>query len=97
MKFWVSLQRRGDTTATDGRLDYIPPLVEAAAALVQEAIHTRQLQHTLLLPEGRSPVHISARKQLVQIALRNSLVKHPRRSVPILRLSVRMRSKRGKT
>lgn len=70
---------------------------QAPAVAALEAIHTRQLRPILRRPEGHSQVHIKDRRPLEQIVSRTSHAQRLRRNVPILRLSVRMRSRRGRT
>jgi hypothetical protein len=97
MRFWVSLVRREDTTEIDVKLGCIPQVAAAAPVVALEAIHTRQLRHTLHHPEGHSLVHISDRRLLARIVSQISHVQHPRQNALILRPSVRMRSRRGRT
>lgn len=72
-------------------------LAEEQAVAALEATRIKRLQHTLLRPEGHSPVLIRDRKEPAQIASPTSHVKHPQRSALIRLPSAKMLSKPGRT
>jgi hypothetical protein len=80
----------------DVKLDCIPQVVAAVAVAALEAIHIRQLRHTLHHPEGHNLVHIRDHRQLERIVSQTSHVQHPRPNALILRPSVKMRSRHGR-
>jgi hypothetical protein len=80
----------------DVKLGCIPQVVAAAAVAAHEAIHIKQLRHTLHHPEGHSLVHIKDRRQLERIVSQTSHVRHPQRSALILRPSAKMHSRHGR-
>lgn len=82
---------------TDARLAYTPwAAVVGQVAAVLEAIHTRQLRHTLHHPEGHSQAHIKGHRPLEQIASPTSHVQHPQRNGQILQEIVKMHSRHGR-